>query len=232
MYANWSAESQRTRTDYTRCSIRLPLGRRHRNAAVVVVIAARLFADKVLDGGAVFGRPPQAGRLQHHATLLQAAGAAHAYKITNACGISNASFLHGRIQNGTVQFRIPVASRPLRRCVAVVIDWVQQTGRHGVVRILEIVERRVERQPGAHPQEHAGAQPIARRPEIVLAVAGVLQVLAHRFHLLFRFERGQLQTERTAVLVRQEVVELRRVRIHAADKVLDAVQLDGGDALA
>lgn len=62
-------------------------------------------------------------------------------------------------------------------------------------------------------------------------LTGILQVLAHRLDLLLGLERGQLQAERTAVLVGQEVVELRRVRIHAADKVLHAIQLNGGDTL-
>lgn len=97
---------------------------------------------------------------------------------------------------------------------------------------LEVVEGGVEGQAGAHPQEHAGAEAVARGPEVVAAVAGVLQVLSHRLDLLFRLEGGQLQTQRPAVLVGEEVVELGRVRVHPAHEVLDAIELDGGDALA
>lgn len=50
------------------------------------------------------------------------------------------------------------------------IDGIEQTGRDGIVRALEIVEGGVERQSGAHPKEHAGAKTIARCPEVVFAV--------------------------------------------------------------
>lgn len=60
---------------------------------------------------------------------------------------------------------------------------------------------------------------------------GILQVLSHRFDLLLGFERGQLESEGAAVLVRQEVVKLGGVRVHPAHKVLNAIQLDCGDAL-
>lgn len=53
----------------------LPLSRWHGNAAVVVVVAPGLFADKVLDGQAVLGSPHKLGRLQHDASLLHAAAA-------------------------------------------------------------------------------------------------------------------------------------------------------------
>lgn len=118
---------------------------------------------------------------------------------------------------------VPVAGGALRRGVAVVVDGVEEAGFDAVIRVLEVVEGRVERQTGAHPQEHAGAQPIAGRPEVVFAVAGVLQVLAHRFDLLLRLERRELQAQRAAVLVSQEVVQLRRVRVHSAHEILNAV---------
>lgn len=51
------------------------------------------------------------------------------------------------------------------------IDGVQLAGGGHVVRIAKVVEGGVERQPGAHPQEHARAESVARRPEVVLAVA-------------------------------------------------------------
>ena len=124
---------------------------------------------------------------------------------------------------------LPVASGALGRGVAVV---VQRVHADGFRRLLEVVKRGVERQSGAHPEEHASAEPVARRPEVVLAVAGVLQVLGHRFHLLLGFERGELQPERPAVLVGEEVVQLGRVRVHPADEVLHTVQLDRGDTLS
>uniref|UniRef100_A0A182Q2V1 Uncharacterized protein n=1 Tax=Anopheles farauti TaxID=69004 RepID=A0A182Q2V1_9DIPT len=123
----------------------------------------------------------------------------------------------------------PVTGGALRRGVAVVVERIHADRFR---RLLEVVERGVERQTGAHPQEHAGTEPVAGRPEVVLAVAGVLQVLGHRFHLLLRLERGELQAERAAVLVGEEVVQLRRVRVHPADEVLHTVQLDGGDPLS
>lgn len=64
------------------------------------------------------------------------------------------------------------------------------------------------------------------------ALTGIRQVLCHGFDLLLGLERGQLQSERAAVLVGEEVVQLRRVGIHPAHEVLDAIQLDCGDTLA
>ena len=37
-------------------------------------------------------------------------------------------------------------------------------------RLVDVVERGVERQPGAHPQEHVCAQPVARRPEVEITI--------------------------------------------------------------
>lgn len=51
------------------------------------------------------------------------------------------------------------------------IDRIQQTRRNSVVRVLEVVEGCVERQTGAHPEEHSGSQTITRCPEIVFTVA-------------------------------------------------------------
>lgn len=126
---------------------------------------------------------------------------------------------------------LPVAGGALWCCVAIVVNWVQQTGLDSIVRTLEIVESGIEWQSSAHPQEHAGAQTIARCPEIVFTVASILQVLCHRLYLLFRFERRQLQAQRPTVLVGEEIVELRRVGVHSADEILYAVQLNRCNSL-
>lgn len=118
---------------------------------------------------------------------------------------------------------LPVACGTLWCSVAVVIDRIEEAGFDCVIGVLEVVEGRVERQPGAHPQKHAGAQAIAGCPEFVFAIAGILQILAHRFDLFLCLERRKLQAQRTAVLIREEIVELRRIRIHSADKILNAV---------
>lgn len=75
------------------------------------------------------------------------------------------------------------------------------------VRVLEVIEGGVERQARAHPQEHAGAETITGGPEVVATVTSILQVLGHGLDLLFRLEGGQLQAQRSAVLVGEEVVE-------------------------
>lgn len=102
---------------------------------------------------------------------------------------------------------------------------------HHRIGALKVLEGGVEGEAGAHPQEHASAETVARGPEVVAAVAGVLQVLGHGLNLLFRLETGQLQAQRSAVLVGEEVVQLGGVGVHSADKVLDAIELDGCDAL-
>lgn len=51
----------------------LPLSRRNGNAAVIVVIASRLFTNEILNGRTVFGCPTQFGRLQNNASFFQAA---------------------------------------------------------------------------------------------------------------------------------------------------------------
>lgn len=111
------------------------------------------------------------------------------------------------------------------------IHGVEGVGHWAGVRVLEVIEGGVERQASAHPQEHASAQTIAGGPEVVATVPGILQVLGHGLDLLFRLEGGQLQAQRSAILIGEEVVELGRVRIHSADKVLDAIQLNGCDTL-
>lgn len=129
------------------------------------------------------------------------------------------------------ELHLPVTSRSLGSSVGVVVHDVQVLG-HGVhVGALKVVEGGVEGQASAHPEEHACAQTVARGPEVVATVSGILQVLGHRLNLLFGLEGGQLQTQRPTILVGEEVVELGRVRVHPADEVLDTVQLDGGDAL-
>jgi hypothetical protein len=69
----------------------------------------------------------------------------------------------------------------------------------------------------------------------VLRLAGGLtrikEVLRHGVCFLFGLERSQLKPNRTAVLVGQEVVEFRGVGVHAADEVLDSIELDSCDAL-
>ena len=135
------------------------------------------------------------------------------------------------LSTATMLGRLPVTGRSLGSRVRVVLRDVEALG-HGVRRVLKVLERRVEGQTGAHPEEHAGAQAVARGPEVVAAVAGVLQVLGHGLDLLLGLERGQLEAQRAAVLVGEEVVELRRIGIHPADKVLDAIELDGCDALS
>lgn len=60
----------------------------------------------------------------------------------------------------------------------------------------------------------------------------ILEVLCERVCLLLGLERGELQTERAAVLVGQEEVELGGVRVEPRHEVLCAVQLDGRDTLA
>lgn len=125
---------------------------------------------------------------------------------------------------------LPVAGDTLRWCVAVVINRIEKTalGRLGVI---EVIKCCIKWQTGAHPQEHARSEAIARRPEIVFAVASVGQILAHRFHLFFRLKWCQLQAKRSAILIGQEVVKLRWVWIHSAHKVLDAIELDCGNSL-
>lgn len=51
----------------------LPLCRRNGNAAVIVVIASRLFTNEILNGRTVFWCPTQFGRLQNNASFFQAA---------------------------------------------------------------------------------------------------------------------------------------------------------------
>lgn len=53
----------------------LPLRGRNRDAAVVVVVASGLLADKVLDREAVLRFPPERGRLQMDTSPLDAAAA-------------------------------------------------------------------------------------------------------------------------------------------------------------
>lgn len=106
-----------------------------------------------------------------------------------------------------------------------------QVGHRVHVRVLEVVEGGVEGQASAHPEEHSSAEAVSGSPEVVATVAGVLQVLGHGLDLLLRLERGQLESQGAAVLVREEVVELGGIGIHAAHEVLNAVQLDGCDAL-
>lgn len=122
-----------------------------------------------------------------------------------------------------------VAGRSLRRSVAVAVERVDDAV--GLRRVDESVVGRVEGLPGAHPEEHLGAEAVARRPEVVVVELGVGEVAHHRVVLLLRVERGELEAERAAVLVGEVVVELGRVRIHARHVVLDAVQLDRHDAL-
>lgn len=39
-----------------------------------------------------------------------------------------------------------------------------------ILRVFHVVKCSVERQPGAHPDHHVCAQPVARRPEVVFVV--------------------------------------------------------------
>lgn len=126
---------------------------------------------------------------------------------------------------------LPVASRALWCCVAVMIDRIQETRLNSIVWTFEIVECGVERQTGAHPEEHSGAQPIAWCPEIVFTVTGILQILAHRLNFFFRFKRCQLKAQRSTILVCQEVIQLGWVWVHSTDKVLNTVQLNRGYSL-
>lgn len=127
----------------------------------------------------------------------------------------------------SIGLHLPVTGSSLRG--SVVLGDVQVLGH--LVRALKVLEGGVERQSSAHPEEHSGAQTVARRPEVVATVASVLQVLGHALGLLLGLERGQLQTQRAAILVSEEVVQLRGIRVHSADKVLDTIELDGCDSL-
>lgn len=94
-----------------------------------------------------------------------------------------------------------------------------------------VVEGDVERQSRAHPQKHVGAQFVAGGPKVIFRITGVFQILRHRVGLLLRFEGRQLETQRAAILIRQEVVEFRTVGIHSRDEILYAIQLDRCDSL-
>jgi len=60
----------------------------------------------------------------------------------------------------------------------------------------------------------------------------ILHVLCETVGLLFSLERGELQTQRAAVLIGKEIIELWSVRVEPGDEILGAVQLDCGDSLA
>lgn len=125
----------------------------------------------------------------------------------------------------------PVACCTLWCCVAVVINWIQLANFNGIIWALEVIEGRIEWQTSAHPQEHAGAQSIARCPEIVFAVASILQILCHRLYFFFCFEWCQLQAQRSTILIGKEIVELWWIWIHSANEILDTVQLNRCNAL-
>lgn len=92
-----------------------------------------------------------------------------------------------------------ISGRSLWRCVAVAVEGIDDAV--GLGRIDEGMVGRVERLSGAHPQEHLGAQAIARGPEVVVVELGVGEVADHWVILLLRVERGELEAERAAVLV-------------------------------
>lgn len=94
-----------------------------------------------------------------------------------------------------------------------------------------VIESDVERQSRAHPQKHVGAQFVAGGPKVVFRITGIFQILRHRIGLLLRFEGRQLKTQRTAILIRQEIIEFRTVGIHPRDEILYAIQLNRCDSL-
>lgn len=126
---------------------------------------------------------------------------------------------------------VPVACCSLWRCVAIVINGIEQASLYGIGSVLKEVKCGIERQTSAHPKEHAGAQSIARCPEIIIAIACIFQIGGHWLSLFLCFEWGQLQTQRAAILIGQKVIQFRWIGIHAANEILYAIQMYGGNTL-